>query len=147
MEDSILNSTKKILGIMPDYTSFDIDIITHINGALAIINQIGIGPVNGFMIEDNGAQWEDLALPMNQMNLLRTYVFLKVRLLFDPPTSGFTLTAMDKQIQEYETRLSYMREATLPTPVKGVNTYANDMGYEDGYRTGMLDAIQDLTGS
>lgn len=117
MEDSILISTKKILGIGEDYSAFDIDIITHINSTFSIVNQLGVGPDDGFAIDGEDAVWEDLNLPLNQMNLLRTYVFLKVRMLFDPPTTGFLLTAFNQQIEEYETRLSYMRENTLPTPI------------------------------
>ena len=99
MEESILNSTKKILGVGPDYNAFDIDIITDINAAFSVVNQLGIGPTDGFMIEDAYSEWGDLQLPMNQQNLLKTYIFLKVRLLFDPPTSGFLLDAMNKQVE------------------------------------------------
>ena len=117
MENSILTSTKKILGIGASYTEFDLDIITHINASFSIINQLGVGPENGFMVEDEAAEWADLELPDNQMNLLRTYIFLKVRILFDPPNTSFLLDAMTKQITEYETRLSYFREALIPIPV------------------------------
>lgn len=117
MENSILNSTKKILGISDDYTAFDIDIITHINSTFSIIHQLGVGPDDDFSISDEAEEWEDLGLPNDQMNLLRTYLYLKVRMLFDPPTSGFLITATNQQIEEYETRLSYMRESTIPIPV------------------------------
>jgi hypothetical protein len=114
MENSILNSTKKILGIEADYTVFDLDIITHINSSLSIISQIGIGPADGFSIEDDLPEWTDLNIPANQMGLLRTYIFLKVRMLFDPPTTSFLIEAMNKQIQEHEYRLSYFREELIP---------------------------------
>lgn len=113
MENSILKSTKKILGIDGDYTAFDLDIITHINASFSVLDQIGIGPVGGFYIEDSGPRWQDLNLPQAQLNMVRTYVFLKVRMLFDPPTTSFLIDAMEKQISEYEYRLSVNREMVL----------------------------------
>lgn len=110
MEPSILTSTKKILGVMADYTAFDLDILTHINAALAVVDQLGVGPEGGFFVEDADASWDALGLPQNQLNLVRTYVFLKVRLLFDPPTTSFLLEAMGEQVQEYEWRLNVVRE-------------------------------------
>ena len=145
MENSILTSTKKILGVGEDYTAFDPDIITFINSTLSIIDQLGIGPAGGFVIEDEDAEWTSLELPENQMNLLRTYVFLKVRILFDPPTTSFLIDAMNKQIQEYEYRLSYLREALVPNPTRdGVNNYGYEDGYTSGYYTGLSDALQDV---
>lgn len=114
MEDSILISTKKILGIAAEYTAFDPDIITHINSTFSIVNQLGVISDPGFTIEDESEAWSDLKLPQNQLNLLRTYVFLKVRVLFDPPSTSFLLDAMNKQIEEYEYRLSYLREDLIP---------------------------------
>jgi hypothetical protein len=112
MEDSILNSTKKILGIEADYPAFDVDVITHINSTFAIVHQLGVGPEEGFAIEDESEEWGDLGLPLEQLNLLRTYLFLRVRMLFDPPATSFLIDAMNKQIEEYETRLSISRETT-----------------------------------
>ena len=116
MVNSILTSTKKILGVGADYSAFDIDIITHINSSLSIISQIGIGPDTGFFIVDDEAEWSDIGLPDNQLALLRTYVYLKVRMLFDPPSTSFVIDAMNKQIAEHEARLSYYRENLLPAP-------------------------------
>jgi hypothetical protein len=117
VETSILISTKKILGVAEDYEAFDVDIITHINSTFAILNQMGIGPAEAFSIEDEMAIWADFCDIPDQLNLVRTYVFLKVRMLFDPPTTSFLIDAMNKQIQEYETRLGYMREtAVTPLP-------------------------------
>ena len=82
MEESILKSTKKILGLADDYTAFDLDVITHINAAFSILNQLGVGQVEGFMILDDVAVWQDFLVPMNQLNLVKTYVYLKVRTLF-----------------------------------------------------------------
>jgi|SRR4051794_22419339 hypothetical protein len=114
MEDSILISTKKILGIAEDYNAFDLDVITHINSSLAIVNQLGVGPVDALAIEDELTDWNELVLPQNQLSLVRTYIFLRVRMLFDPPGTSFLIDAMNKQIQEHEQRLSYMREELIP---------------------------------
>jgi len=121
MEDSILIATKKILGIGADYSAFDVDIITHINSTFSILNQLGIVPDPGFAIEDEASEWGDLNLPQNQLNLLRTYLFLKVRVLFDPPGTSFLMDAMNRQIDEYEYRLSIFREDLIPLPVEEVS--------------------------
>jgi hypothetical protein len=113
METSILISTKKILGIDQGYTVFDHDIITHINTTSSILTQLGIGPIEGFMIEDETAEWADFLGPDDpQLNAVKTYVYLKVRQYFDPPTTSYLITAMNEQIQELEWRLNTHREAT-----------------------------------
>lgn len=121
MEQSILKSTKKVLGLDPDsYTAFDLDVITHINAAFVILHDLGVGPDEGFMIEDETATWGEfllLAGTEHSLNLIKTYVFLKVRMLFDPPTTSFLIDAMDKQIKEYEWRLNVIREYELPEEV------------------------------
>src|SRR5215510_5934711 len=106
MEQSILTSTKKILGISQDYTAFDLDIITHINTAFSTLTQLGVGPAEGFMIEDDSAVWDDFTTNDLQYNSVRTYVFLKVRYLFDPPQTSYLITATEKQILELEWRLN-----------------------------------------
>ncbi len=120
MENSILKSTKKILGIDETYTAFDLDIITHINFSLSILEQLGIGPLDGFLIEDDSAEWADLGLETKVENMVRTYVYLKVRLAFDPPSTSFHLEAMKEQIEEHEHRLSWFREQLVPYPVEEV---------------------------
>lgn len=114
METSILISTKKILGIAEDYTVFDDVIVTHINSAFSTLTQLGIGPPSGFMIEDETAEWGDFlgVDPDLQFNSVRSYVFLKVRMLFDPPQTSYLISAMEKQIQELEWRLNTRREET-----------------------------------
>ena len=112
MEQSILTSTKKILGIAADYTAFDLDIITHINAAFSTLTQLGVGPAEGFMIEDADAEWYDFIENDSQLNTVKSYVFLKVRQLFDPPTTSYLIAAVDKQIQEFEWRLNTRREET-----------------------------------
>ena len=120
MEKSILTSTKKILGVGETYTAFDLDIITHINSVLSVLDQVGVGPVGGFSIEDATLEWSDLALPPNQLNMVRSYIYLKVRMLFDPPTTSFLLDAMKQQILEFEWRLNLFREDVLVEEVGSV---------------------------
>jgi hypothetical protein len=120
MEQSILTSTKKILGVAADYTAFDLDIITHINAVFSTLTQLGVGSVDGFMIEDESAEWYDFIEDDIQLNTVKSYVFLKVRQLFDPPTTSYLIAAMEKQIQEFEWRLNVNRESTEwvdPDPV------------------------------
>lgn len=110
MEQSILKSTKKILGLAPEYTAFDLDIITHINGVFSTLAQLGVGP-SGFMIEDDVAVWEDfISDDEEQLNRVKTYVFLKVRMIFDPPVTSFAIAAFEQQIEQMEWRISVHRE-------------------------------------
>lgn len=110
MEPSILKSTKKILGVGEADTSFDVDIMTHINSVLAVLTQVGIGPSNGYMIEDDTTTWDAFIGTDPRLNLVKTYLYLKVRLLFDPPGTSYALDAMKEQIKEFEWRLNVMRE-------------------------------------
>lgn len=110
MEQSILISTKKILGIAPDYTVFDLDIITHINTVFSTLAQLGIGPTEGFMIEDESATWDEFLGADLQLNSVKTYMHLRVRMLFDPPQTSYHLGAMKEQILEFEVRLNIHRE-------------------------------------
>ena len=112
MEQSILNSTKKILGIAEDYTVFDLDIITHINSAFSTLTQLGVGPPEGFMIEDADDVWSDFIEDDPQYNAVKSYVFLRVRYLFDPPATSYLISATEKQIEELEWRLNTHREET-----------------------------------
>lgn len=112
MEQSILTSTKKILGIAEDYTVFDLDIITHINSAFSTLTQLGVGPPAGFMIEDKEAVWNDFVADDLQYNAVKSYVFLRVRHLFDPPQTSYLITASEEQIKELEWRLNIHREET-----------------------------------
>ena len=108
--DSILDSTKKILGIEPTYTAFDIDIIMNINGVLSTLQQLGIGPAEGFSIADNTATWDQFLGLDPRLNNVKTYVFLRVRALFDPPNTAYLVTSMNEQIRELEWRLNVTRE-------------------------------------
>ncbi len=114
MEPSILIGTKKILGLDKEYDAFDHDIITHINSAFGTLHQLGIGPDAGFMIEDVEAKWEDFIEADNiTLNQVKNYIFLKVRIVFDPPQTSYLIEAMNKQIEEMEWRLNVRREVEL----------------------------------
>lgn len=114
MENSILTSTKKILGVDESYDVFDLDILTHLNSAFATLQQLGLGPADGFTVEDAEMQWADYTdVSVAVRNMIRTYVFLRVRMLFDPPGTSFLLKAMQDQIRESEWRLSVLREGTV----------------------------------
>lgn len=121
MGESILNSIKKILGLSADDTSFDADILIHINSVFSTLTQLGIGPVGGFMIEDATPTWGDFLVTTDpvtlvsavdpSLNHIKTYIFLRVRLLFDPPTTSFHLASMKEQVQELEWRINTQRES------------------------------------
>lgn len=111
MSASILSSTKAALSIADDYTVFDPVILMHINSVFATLNQLGIGPVDGFEIEDAGVEWDSYLLNNPRFNPVKTYVYLRVRMLFDPPTTSFHITAMEEQINEIAWRLNVLREA------------------------------------
>lgn len=104
--ENILESVKLMLGIQNDYTVFDQQILLHSNSVFVILNQLGVGPSNIFTA-DSSSVWSDfLVNDSTDLNLVKSYVYLKVRLLFDPPTSSFAIEAMNKQAQEYEWRLN-----------------------------------------
>lgn len=105
METSILTSTKKILGLAEDYTAFDLDVITHINAAFGVLHDLGVGPPAGVVITDDTAQWSDLRIPPVMLNIVQSYIYLKTRMLFDPPTTSFHIEAMNEQINQFEWRL------------------------------------------
>ena len=103
---SILNSVKKRLGISEEYEHFDDDIIMDINSVFAILNQLGVGPSDGFSIENQDAEWSDfLGVNQKKLELVKSYVYLKVKLLFDPPQSSFVLESINRQISEFEWRI------------------------------------------
>lgn len=103
--DSILDSVKKMLGIEADYTQFDADIIMHINAVFVILCQLGVGPENCFFIEDNGEEWADFFGENPVDNMVKVYMYQKVRMLFDPPLSSVAGENIEKQIAEFEWRM------------------------------------------
>ena len=106
MNDSILDSVKKIIGISPDYYAFDQDIIMHINSVFMVLRQLGIGPTEGFSISNRTSTWSDYISDMSLLEAVKTYVGLKVRLIFDPPTNSTLLQAISNNVSELEWRLN-----------------------------------------
>lgn len=106
--ESILTSIKKLLGIAEEYEQFDADIIMHINTVFLNLTQLGVGPSNGFFIEDKSADWSDFVNVEDnaQLQAIKTYVYLKVKLVFDPPLSSSVIESMNRQIAELEWRLN-----------------------------------------
>lgn len=102
--DYILASIKKLLGINPEYKAFDDDITIHINTVFVILNQLGVGPEEGFSILDGQEKWSDYCTIQNE-NAVRTFVYLKVRLMFDPPTSSVLMDSINNTLAELEWRL------------------------------------------
>ena len=104
MQESILTSIKKLLGITEDYTHFDTDVIMHINSVFMILMQLGIGPAEGFSITGDSEVWSDFLSDATWFESVKSYVYLKVKLIFDPPQSGTLLNAIEKQVSEFEWR-------------------------------------------
>jgi hypothetical protein len=114
MENSILNDVKRLLGLVEEDTNFDADIIIHINTAFTILTQLGVGPTDGFYISDKSAQWKDFLSDNNKFNSVITYVYLKVRMVFDPPQTSFLIESINRNIEQLEWRLVAQAEgATL----------------------------------
>lgn len=109
--ESILTSIKKLLGITEEYEHFDADITIHINSALMALTQIGVGPSEGFSIKDKTSSWDDFIVDPTKFEAVKTYVYLKVRLVFDPPTNSTVIAAFEKQISELEFRLNVAAES------------------------------------
>lgn len=106
VKDSILDSTKKLIGFDSDYTNYDLDIITHINSAFSTLYQAGVGPVEGFFIADKNDTWDRFIGNKMAINDVKSYIYLRTRLLFDPPSSSFGITAFEKQLDEFIWRLN-----------------------------------------
>ena len=103
--ESILTSIKKILGIAEEYTQFDMDLIIHINSVLSILTQIGVGPSEGFSIKNKNEVWTDFIPDDVRLELVKSYVYMKVKLLFDPPLSSAVIESLNRTISEFEWRI------------------------------------------
>ena len=103
--ESILTSIKKLLGIAEEYTHFDDDIVIHINSVFAILTQLGVGPAEGFAIDDDTSVWSDLITENDDFEAIKSYTYLQVKLLFDPPTNSAVLNSINQKIAEYEWRI------------------------------------------
>jgi hypothetical protein len=115
-DESILTETKKALGIADGVTVFDTDIRMHINSALGTLNHLGIGPEGGFEIEGTTEQWDDFLGTDLKLSPVKSYVHLRVKLLFDPPPNSWVNVAMKEQIEQLEWRLNQVRENDIPIP-------------------------------
>lgn len=104
--ESILDSIKKMIGVDKDYGAFDVDLIIAINGVFTILNQLGVGPEKEFSITGPEETWLDFFGVTDAINLVKPYMYLKVKLIFDPPSTGVLHEAMERQISEFEWRLA-----------------------------------------
>ncbi len=111
--DSILNSVKQALNLNADYTPFDQDVIMYINSAFSTLNQLGVGPAEGFMIDDATANWTDFLEDDPRYNSVKLFVTLSSRMAFDPPTTSYHTSAMQRQLDELVWRISTQREDDL----------------------------------
>ena len=110
MEESILISIKKLLGITKDDTDFDTDIIIHINSVLAVLSQLGVGPMKGYSISGQSETWSDFLKDDKLFNDVKTYIYLRVKLVFDPPSSSTVIDAFNRTISELEWRIKVSAE-------------------------------------
>lgn len=109
-ELGILTVTKKALNVAPSDTTFDSELILYINGVFGDLNQLGIGPIAGFEIQDDTAKWSDFLGGEKRYNSAKSYLVNSVRLKFDPPDSYFVVQALKEQIEKDEFRLNFARE-------------------------------------
>lgn len=119
--NSILETIKKMLNLDSEFHAFDTDVITHINSVFLVLNDLGVGPTEPFQIVDETETWEDF-MGNKSFALVKSYIYLKVRLLFDPPATSFAIDAMQKQIDEYAWRLNVRAEGAYDPPVVDEST-------------------------
>lgn len=105
-DDSILESVKRLLGPGPDQTEFDSELLMNINGVFFELQQLGIGPEEGFSVYDDTEKWIDFTTDENVLNALKPYMYLKIKLIFDPPTSSSVLASFENMINRFEWRLN-----------------------------------------
>ena len=118
--ESILTSIKKLLGIQKEYEHFDADIIMHINSVFMILTQLGVGPAEGFMIMDEDATWDDFIQDKKTIESVKSYMYLKVRLLFDSSTlSSPVIESYNRMISEFEWRLNVAVDPGEPVSLRG----------------------------
>lgn len=111
--ESILTSIKLLLGITEDYEAFDQQIIAHINSVFMILTQLGVGPPDGFMITSKVDTWNEFISDEKKMQLVKSYMHLKVKMLFDPPSSSAVMDSTNRMINEFEWRLNSQAESRL----------------------------------
>lgn len=111
MTDSILATIKKMLGLDAEYTPYDMDIIVLINSVFMTLHQLGIGPAEGFSIKDYSAKWSDFVTNNIRLNAVQEYVYMKVRMVFDPPGNSFVMDALKENCKELEFRMNVQAES------------------------------------
>lgn len=110
MEESILNTIKKLLGITSDNKDFDTDIIVNINSVFMILRQLGVGPEEGFKIEDDSTTWDEYINDEDDLEAVKSYIYLRVKIMFDPPLNGTVTDALNRVKDELEWRLNLRHE-------------------------------------
>lgn len=111
MSDSILVTIKKMLGLEECYTPFDTDVRVLINSAIMSLTQLGVGPKEGFIVSDYNERWSDFITNEVKLGAVKTYIYLKVKMLFDPPTNSYVMDAMKQQAEEIGWRLNVQAES------------------------------------
>ena len=119
MEESILTSIKKLLGIAEEYTQFDTDLIIHINTVLSVLGQIGVGSDGRQSIIDKNTTWESVIGTESKLDMVKSYVYLRVKLLFDPPQSFAVMDAINRNIGELEWRIFVETDPEIPNDTAG----------------------------
>ena len=115
-KDSVLQSTKKALGIAAEYDAFDLDITMHINSVLSTLHQLGVGLANDqHIISDGNDTWQTILTSQTNLNMVKSYMYLRVRQIFDPPATGFVTDSFDRQIKEFEWRITVAASAQVTT--------------------------------
>lgn len=117
MQDSILMTIRKLVCGDPYADHFDTDLLVHINACFSILNQLGVGPESGFVVTDETQSWSSYVADNRTLNMVKTYVTLKVKKIFDPPLTSSVLEAMDKEISQLEWRLNVAVDPVKPTSV------------------------------
>lgn len=112
--DSILDSVKTSLGLTPEYTPFDVEIQMHINSVFSTLWELGVGPTDGFEITGSSETWQEFLPGEKRLNNIKTYIYLRVRLLYDTPTASTAVAAIQDQIKELEWRINSTQETIKP---------------------------------
>lgn len=121
MTDSILDSVKKVLMIAPEDTAFDVDILMHINSVFADLHQLGVGPSAGYSIQDSTQTWPEYIDGDNRLNSVASYMYLRVRLMFDPPETSHAREAFKNQAEKWEWLLNVHSDIATPVLVKVID--------------------------
>ena len=117
MANSIFNSVKKVVGLLRDDDSFDEDILLHINSVVSTLRQLGLSIPSGFYVRDDVQTWRDLLGEFRDLDLVKSYMTMKVRLMFDPPSSSFGLKSMEEMTKEFEWRINVLTDQPYSVPV------------------------------